>query len=376
MNVEGDTMQSVNTDPKANAAIDTAQASISILSALRYSRALSPVRRVYVFFSQRLRLAASCFYDWHRYATYSFALRTPVSRKQLQARLTMQYHAIEKGLALSVPRVGFGASRVEAFVANLRDYVARFGHDETVRICVNVLRAYRDFNRPHGFSLRAVEEILAGLSGADRACNVTVEGGIHTVEKTDLQARAKMSFEYLARSRHSIRHFSSEHVDLSVIENAIRVAQKTPSVCNRQSCRVHVFSHPEQMAQVFRHQNGNRGFGHQASKLLIVTSDLRCFSSPGERFQSWIDGGMFAMTLIYALHTAGLGSCALNWSATYDRDKAMRREANIPDHEVVMMMIAVGHLPSELRVTHSPTRPLGDVMVCHEHGGSSAASRT
>ena len=48
--------------------------------------------------------------------------------------------------------------------------------------------------------------------------------------------------------------------------------------------------------------------------LLIIAMDLKAFVPAHERYQHWIDGGMFSMSIIYALHSLGLSSCCLNWS--------------------------------------------------------------
>jgi nitroreductase len=141
------------------------------------------------------------------------------------------------------------------------------------------------------------------------------------------------------------------------------MAQKTPSVCNRQSSKVYVFSKAEDKQKVLSYQNGNRGFGDQASKVLIVTSNLEHFVSAGERNQCWVDGGMFSMSLVYALHSLGLGTCCLNWSVERQADQELRQVAGISDAEAVMMMIAVGHLPETLKVAQSPRKPLRDVLV-------------
>src|SRR3546814_1994141 len=63
-------------------------------------------------------------------------------------------------------------------------------------------------------------------------------------------------------------------------------------------------------------QNGNRGFGHEIPCLLILCTDLSAFDTAGERYQHWIDGGMFSMSLVWALHALGYSSCCLNWSKT------------------------------------------------------------
>ena len=99
--------------------------------------------------------------------------------------------------------------------------------------------------------------------------------------------------------------------------------------------------------------------------MFIVTSDLQAFCNPGERFQCWIDGGMFAMSLLYAAHSLRLGACALNWSQTCERDIAMRTAVGIPDNEVVVMMMAVGHLPSQFSVAQSARKELSEVVRWH-----------
>ena len=163
--------------------------------------------------------------------------------------------------------------------------------------------------------------------------------------------------------RFSVRHFSEEPVGRELLHSALRMAQKSPSVCNRQSGRVYVFDNDELGSSVLACQNGNRGFGHTANKILVVTSELGSFLSAGERNQCWIDGGLFAMSLIYALHSLGLGVCCLNWSVEFERDEELRRVAGIRDSENVIMLLAVGHLPERFRVACSQRRPTEEVVT-------------
>ena len=175
--------------------------------------------------------------------------------------------------------------------------------------------------------------------------------------------KSKIDLTEFFACRYSIRNFTDEEVDYNLIEQAIRMAQKTPSVCNRQSSKVYIFRNEEDRQLVLSYQNGNRGFGHLVNKVLIVTSDLQNFVSVGERNQCWIDGGMYAMSVVYALHSLGLGTCCLNWSVEYEVDRRLRKAANIPDSEAVIMMIAVGHIPEQLSVAQSPRKSIEEVMV-------------
>jgi hypothetical protein len=141
---------------------------------------------------------------------------------------------------------------------------------------------------------------------------------------------------------------------------------RTPSVCNRQAWRVYVFTDDEDKRRVLQHQNGNRGFGDRISQLLVVTCDLSAFVTIGERAQAWVDGGMFSMSLVYALHFAGLGTCCLKAPNEIREDRALRRVCGIPDCEVVIMMIAVGHLIEEFAVAQSARRALEEVVQFRE----------
>ncbi|MFR4831476.1 MAG: nitroreductase family protein [Bifidobacterium sp.] len=45
--------------------------------------------------------------------------------------------------------------------------------------------------------------------------------------------------------RHSVREFAEAPVTVEEIMNAVRVAMRTPSVCNRQPTRVHIITDAE-----------------------------------------------------------------------------------------------------------------------------------
>ena len=184
----------------------------------------------------------------------------------------------------------------------------------------------------------------------------TDEGGVVEVTKDGILEGIAIDFKKFAYSRHSIRNFTSEEVTVDLIMEAIQIAQKTPSVCNRQSSRVHIFESKEVQKIALSFQNGNAGFGDKASKILLVTTDAEDFFGAGERHQAYIDGGMFAMSLIYALHGLGVGTCALNLAFGYRQSDDLKKTLVIEQKEILIMMIAVGHIPENLKVAASPRK--------------------
>jgi hypothetical protein len=68
------------------------------------------------------------------------------------------------------------------------------------------------------------------------------------------------------------------------------------------------------------------------------------------------------MSLVWALHSRGIGSCYLNWSAELEQDLKLRQVADIPDSENIITLLAVGNLPDRFLVAGSPRRDLSDVL--------------
>ncbi|KPF89739.1 hypothetical protein IP83_01620 [Novosphingobium sp. AAP93] len=141
------------------------------------------------------------------------------------------------------------------------------------------------------------------------------------------------------------------------------MAQTAPSVCNRQAGRIHIVEDAATRDRWLRYQNGNRGFGETMGALAVVTVDLRAFLEPEERFQGWIDGGLFAMNFIMGLHAQRLGSCCLNWSSPVGNDREFHRVSGIPDQERIIMFIAIGELRDDFVVARSPRRSLESVVT-------------
>jgi nitroreductase len=291
------------------------------------------------------------------------------SKEQLRSYVTMLAHGIEKGLALPDPRPGFGDDKVQSLLESLATYLRRYGSDPLIDAALCALEAYVLFNQQNGLDMAElagrVGELRSASCGSSNACPDQTEGGTREVLATEIHAACCFDLSRFFESRFSVRQFSGEPVGDAQIGEAIRMAQKTPSVCNRQPARVHVFKNDALGARVLACQQGNRGFGDRASNILIVTSELGSFLSVGERNQCWIDGGMFAMSLVYALHSKGLGTCCLNWSVEKEADQQLRSVTGIKPSESIIMLIAVGHLPDRLRVASSPRRPLDQIARFH-----------
>lgn len=314
--------------------------------------------------AQKKDLVANYIYDFIRYLKWSPIGGKPKTPVQLLATITMDYHRIEKGFSLPQTRPGFGVDVVKRLAFNIPRYAALENmSDLPLRATYGALKQWLELSEGANSpaeqdakkTVQFIEEKIGKCSG---------HGGAVTLKKSDIVKQTHPGFfKDFFESRFSVRDFTDDKVSVEELKQAISVARKTPSVCNRQSWRVHAFLEPETCREVLALQNGNRGFGEKVNAVLVITSELQTFLSAGERYQGWIDGGMFAMSLTLALHAQGIGSCCLNWSVSSKADRRLRKHMNLPDNELVIMMIAIGHLKDEFKVATSPRIDVDDILV-------------
>lgn len=285
--------------------------------------------------------------------------------EHLESEIIRRAHVIEKGLSMRDFRPRFGPEMVRELCKCLDEWEA-MNHDRAkcsealVHSASGVLYIYKKRHDEIGVD---VSDIVAPkYQKYDTAKAPLVAGTKRWLQPTDKDIEG---FLTTIKTRSSVRSYSKEKIpDKALIEDAIRNATVTPSVCNRQTWRVHVFG--ESKAQeVLAVQGGNRGFGQMIPYVLIVTSDMRYFIGAHERYQPWIDGGMFAMTLLFALHAKKLGAVALNWSVVNRQDNKLRNLANISIHERIIMMIGCGYPSDGAIVTESLRKPVSDITIWH-----------
>ncbi|MFY3790511.1 nitroreductase family protein [Ureibacillus sp. MALMAid1270] len=299
--------------------------------------------------------------DMKKFAKFSGVFNSVKTQEHHEASLIFYYHKIEKGLSLPNPKPGFGKKHVYFLVDLLVNYTNKYGWDEVSIVTLNTLFAYHDFNVRSGQTMDDLLNKITNLKNKAPKENNLTTGGVTELFRTDIHKKFT-NFKEFAYSRYSIRNFTPDEVSLDLIKEAVEIAQKTPSVCNRQSSRVYVYSDEQLKKEVLKCQYGNAGFGETANKILIVTSKRENFVAVNERNQGYIDGGMYAMSLIYALHSLGLGTCPLNLSLVDSSEKRLKRTAKISDSEILIMMIAVGKVPEKLRVASSHRRNASEVM--------------
>ncbi|AYN66092.1 nitroreductase [Euzebyella marina] len=298
-------------------------------------------------------------YDYKRFFLYGGWKEDLYEYETRNYNLAMAYHGLEKSLSYKRrdPKSGWSNAERVIFRLKIAKKTKEFGYHDVAasQVLYKFLTLPANKDNPRG------KEMLSFLETLDLFSSET-HGSI---EKTNLDfAQGQIpNPESFFLSRYSLREYRpNQIVDIETVERVIRLAMKTPSVCNRQEWHVYHSDTRETIDLALKFQNGNKPFGNKIPNLFIVTTDLKAFFAGSEHYQHWIDGGLFSMSIMYALHSIGLASCPLNWSQTPKADKAIRKALDIKDSHTIMMMIGFGYPDKDNKVCSSTRRPINEVL--------------
>lgn len=308
------------------------------------------------------RVGITYFFD----AMHAFSIKCNLNQDypKLESKIILASHVIEKGFSLKDIKLGYGSVHIDYILDLLEHYLKkRYLKDKFPFIfAVSILKSYLDFHRLKKFDLGEQGARIKHFLGKYCIDIHMDHGGFKTINKIELLKKTGSNFEIFFSSRYSVRNYSGTEVQRKDIMDAILIAQKSPSACNRQTSKVYIITDKELKKKVLTLHKGNRGFGHIADKVLIVTSDSSNFSLM-ERNQTYIDGGIFTMALLSALHYKGIATCTLAWSVERKRDRALKKLCNIPYSESIIVLITLGQFPEIFSVAKSQRKPLSDIII-------------
>lgn len=300
-------------------------------------------------------------YDLKRFYKYA-GWRINMSDKDIRNYYSVKvYHSLEKSLSYKNRNIGSGWTDAFLILNVIQDA------SESKEIGFHDYLAYERLiqfiNHPDNANTKNAKEIRSKLKEINYLQNRETTPATFNYRQSDYQKGILSKPEDFFFSRFSLREFKDEIVDETIIKHAVELAIKSPSVCNRQPWHIYHITDEIIKEKALRHQAGNRGFGNKIPNLVIIATDLRAFVTGQEHYQHWIDGGMFSMSFIWALHSLGIASCALNWSQSPSKDRAFRKLIDIHPAHTISMMIAVGKPDTENIVCSSERRPLQEVYT-------------
>lgn len=303
---------------------------------------LSGISQKYRMFIRDLRLTNTSRYD----------------KETLLSSLLVDGHVLEKGITMPERRNGFGYDKVRQLIAKCSECIKLGGAEMELQAAIADLKQYVEVQE-RGFKLP--EDIISGIQSLMPHLIINDENCYSTCPTEFF--RPVSNYKEFAQQRKSVRNFSNEEVDENLLIEAIKLAQTAPSACNRQAVRVKIIENKELMKFIETEiQSGNRGFGHLANKWLLVTSELGAWSQ-SQVSMAYIDGGIFTMSLLNALHYYGVCACTLNAHLSSSKLTKLQTKLNLPKSEVPIVFIIIGKPANKFMIAKSRRKPVEDIVT-------------
>ena len=316
------------------------------------------MKKIIKLFVNIINYGRVTFFDYKRYLVQAVNLNNTDS---LEGKIVKKTHSLEKRLSFENPDSSYGKSKVFQLIDLLRKYEVKEGknniiEDWSVSVICQMIENY--FNDEEKYLFENKTKNIAAFHKLNSDKSI---GGYFTVKKKSITDTEFSSFKDLAFSRHSIRSFIGPVPDY-YIEQAAKVALKSPSNCNLQPIKIYKINNKDKLNKILQLQRGNKGFTSEIHQLIVFVANLSNYSGFRERNQCYIDTGIFSVTFAYALHDLGYGSCMLNWASTINEDISINRILNLPKYHIVTLTMATGDMADNLKIPRSLRRKPKEII--------------
>lgn len=317
-------------------------------------------------FFKHLDLKKNFRRDYDLYKKYSLVFQKDDDIKKKEANLILQYHSLEKGFLFKNMKKGFAEYRIKNLhkILNDEEVIQNASRDQ-IRTAYQVMCEYYELHQQANYDIEKLyskEQYEVYRNVLKDSYNSDFSGKIDWTRE-QFYENINANFHDFAHSRKSIREYTGEMISHEILDKVIGLANTAPSVCNRQASNVYLLEDKNQIDAVLKIQGGFAGYTENVKQLLILTNDRKYYYTIGERNQFYIDGGLYLMNLLYALHFYQIGNCPANWGMPISKEKELDKVLKIPESEKIICMIPVGVVKEEFRTTLSCRRPINENFI-------------
>ena len=151
-----------------------------------------------------------------------------------------------------------------------------------------------------------------------------------------------MNTEESLLNRRSIRKYTSEKIENSIILEIIKAGMYAPSAVNKRPWHFIIIDEQKRMKEIMEAHPHSKMLS-SASHAILVCGDMKLQHDTGY----WLaDCGAATQNLLLAAHSKGIGSC---WVGIYPREqrmKDMKKIFNLPEHIEAFALVSLG-FPAE-----------------------------
>lgn len=337
----------------------------------RIKKRLRPFYLWYFNFSstklgKRINLISNFVYDYKLYKKYATAF-SKVDLKNKEADLILNYHSLEKGMLFEKMKSGFAKFRILNLhkILNDKEIINNINRSQ-IKVGYQVMCKYYELHKEKGLDISDLyteEQYLFYKRLLSENYSECFSGINKWTKEEFYKDVTKKRFIDFANSRQSIRSFTGRKIPYDKLNKAIEIANTAPSVCNRQATNIYLIENKDKIDEILKVQGGFNGYTENVNQLLIVTNDRKYYYTVGERNQFYIDGGLYLMNLLYALHYLEIANCPANWGKTKKDEKQLKPIIDFAESEKIICLIPIGEATESFNTTLSKRRPIEETLI-------------
>ena len=315
---------------------------------------------IYIFLKNIYFLIVNFFIDAYLFFRHSTVFFQNTFNKT-ESKIILHYHSIEKGFLHENFKFRFGRNIITDLIKLLKkEEIIKNNHLSQIASAYLAICKYYE---KHQESKVDISDYYSKADYVYFKSLTTLNNDIVLLhKKSDYFNNSENTFAHFTKSRKSIRNFTDEKISFDTIQNVIKLAKTAPSVCNRQPIRIYYVDKKQTIDKIFDIQKGLKGYTESIFQLLIIVSDRNYFYKIGERNQMYIDGGIFLMNLLHALHYYKIGACPAHWGINYKQDLKIKKLIGLHNSQKVISLLPIGIPNNEFKTTMSLRRSNDEIL--------------
>ncbi|WP_068166719.1 nitroreductase family protein [Rhodococcus phenolicus] len=273
-------------------------------------------------------------------------------------------HMLEKGISMIPRRDTFAAGYIEDLVAAVEACTAADLLDTvTCGWVADTLDAY--FTATEASSspeIRRARERYKQLDVGPRSRDFL--GPVPVRDPAQVTGEGLPSYDALlslAHARQSVRWFTPETVDRTLVDRAIALGMQAPSACNRLPYRFVVVDDRDTIRRIADIPGGTAGYAQNLVGLVVVVGDLSAYAHSRDRHLIYVDSSLASMGFLMAMQAQGLSTCCINWPDSAAADSRIAQILGLERYERTVMLIAYGRALPDAMVPGSGKRDLDSI---------------
>ncbi len=293
------------------------------------------------------------------------AKKNESQQHRLNSQILLLMHSLEKGMGFQNVTHAFGEEKAKNLCLSIIKYMESYGRNNICVIAINILSEY--LKAPYSTPNTEVRNLIMKLIVKNLDIIESGMTGVKPINIPPIFDKEKIMEFFI--SRNSVRDYSDLPITDEEILSAMTLAATTPTACNRQAARIHVFREEGIMKKLIDNQLGGQNWCENAMALFVITIDKCYFGGGYERYQGFIDGGLYAMNFVMGLHLNHIATCFKMFIREPKREAEFKKIANISVCEVPIVLVLAGHYkkgvnysPKSVRLHIKPINEKGEFI--------------